>query len=169
MPRAALLLALLVAGVVAAVFALSAHDAEELDRSDANAVFRAALEAVHDADWRTLRSLLTKEARAEMERDLTRLKRRLGHPEDGKIERALARQRLGEQDTEEIRRVVDGDYADALRFYVLIMPRERSPSPRGMKADPFERTFLYASADGTMRPVRLVLVNDEWFVADLQL
>ncbi len=155
--------------LAAALLLVACGGDEGLDRTQPQAVFRAALIAVHDGDWKTLKTLLTKEARREMERDLARLKRRLSHPEDGKIERALARQRLGERDKEEIQRVVDGGPAAALRFYVLIMPRERSPAPRGMQVDKLARTMLYAAADGTLRPVRLVQVLDKWLIADLQL
>lgn len=156
--------------VLLAALLLPACGGEEgLDQKDPQAVFRAAMEAVHDADWKTLRTLLTKEARREMERDLGRLKRRLGHPEDGIPERALAKQRLGERDEEEIQRVVAGGPAAALRFCVLIMPRERSPQPRGMKVEPLARTILYSAADGTQRPVRLVQVLGKWLIADLQL
>lgn len=168
-PRIAVLVCLLLVGIALVVIALRAGDDEGLDRKDPLAVFRAAMEAVHDADWTRLQPLLTKEARLEMERDLERLKRRLGHPDDGKIERALAHERLGDGDAAAIRSVVAGGPADALRFYVRIMPRERSPAPRGMEVKQFERKVLYASADGTLRPVRLVRVHDAWFVADLQL
>lgn len=170
MPRPALVLAaVLIAAGAIAVFVSSGRDTETLDRTSPMAIFRAATAAVHDADWTTLRTLLTREARSEMERDLTRLKRRLSHPDDGKNERALAQQRLGERAAEEIQRVVDGGPAEALAFYVLLMPRERSPETRGMKVEPGERTVLYKAAEGTLRPVRLVQVHDKWFVADLQL
>jgi len=167
--RMVLLVTLLLAGVALVVLALCGGRDEGLDRSDPVAVFERAMEAVHDADWSTLKTLLTKEARLEMERDLDRLKRRLGHPDDGKIERAMAHERLGEADAEAIRSVVEGGYPEALSFYVRIMPRERSPKPRGMEVTQYERKILYASADGTLRPVRLVRIHDAWYVADLQL
>ena len=169
MPRLAVPLVLLLVGAGVAVLALRSGGDGSVDRKDPMAVFRCAMEAVHDADWDTLRTLLTKEARLQMERDLERLKRRLSHPGDGEIERALAHQHLGEGDTEAIRRVVEGGFADALRFYVQIMPRERSPAPHGMEIKQFERRILYASADGTLRPVHLVRVHDAWLVSDLQL
>jgi len=140
-----------------------------LDRGDPMAVFRAAMAAVHDGDWNGLQGLLTSEARREMERDLDRIRRRLAHPKDGERERALATQRLGERAAAEIDRVVHGGYGDALRFFSLIVPRERAPTTRGMEIKPRERKILYVAPGGTIRAVRLVLVHGEWSVADLPL
>ena len=156
--------------VLGALLLASACGGEEgLDRADSQAVFRAAMAAVHDGDWATLETLLTAEARSEMERVFERLQGRLRDPESGGHERAQARAQLGERHGDEIRRVIQGGPAEALRFCALLMPREREPDVRGAQEAGGGRTILYTTNDGTLRPVRLVLLDGQWFIADLQL
>ncbi|MDJ0522069.1 MAG: hypothetical protein QNJ90_08355 [Planctomycetota bacterium] len=132
-----------------------------LDRTDAIAVFRATMAAVHDGDWPRLKELLTDEARRETERTLVRLRDRLRDPQEP------LRAQLG--DEEALDRALGGGPADMLRLCVQLMPRERTPEARGSRETALGRTFLYATAAGTLRPVRLVERDGVWYVADLQL
>lgn len=145
-------------------------DVREDVHADPRAVFESAMEAVHAGDWKTLRPLLTREARANLERDLTRLRRRLAHPEDGKQERRIAKARLGADYDAELERAVNGTLSDVLRFFAQrISPRPRHPKAERTTVERFRAEILYADGEGTLRPVRLVRLAEGWFVANLQL
>jgi hypothetical protein len=155
--------------VAASALAGCGGDDEEDWRSDANQVFDRAMRAVHDGDWKSLRGLLTYNARLQLERDLRRLQRRLAHPTDGKREREIAAARLGDRYDAEVERAVGGTLSDMLRFFVLISPREAKP-PTGMrKFTRFETEILYGDGAGNERRVRLLRRPDGWYVDDLQL
>jgi hypothetical protein len=139
------------------------------DREQVMRVYERAMRALHAADWDALQRELTKDARNGLERDLTRFSRRLGHPEDGKLEREIARARLGAGADEALRRASEGGLAEALAFFLRISPRAEVPPTRGFKLDTFQAKFLYALADGTFRPVALVRLPDGWYVSNLQL
>jgi hypothetical protein len=156
---------------LAAALLLGGCGGEDPDafRKDPNRVFDRAMQAVHDADYATLVTLMTKTARAALERDLTRLRARLGHPQDGELERKIARARLGADYERELERATHGSLADVLRFFVLLSPRAaRPPAPR-RQLRTFDAEILYADGEGTLRPVRLVRVHDAWYVEALQL
>lgn len=127
------------------------------------------MRAVHAADWNALEKELTKDARFTLERDLKRLVRRLGHPQDGKREREIARARLGDGADEAIRRASKGGLAEGLAFFVLLTPRAEVPPRKGFKLEQFKAEILYALADGTQRVVGFVRRADGWYVSDLQL
>ena len=142
-----------------------------LDRTDATAVFKHAIAAVHDGDWAALKSVVTKGCREKLERELAGIKRRVGHDVDGTFEREVAKARIGATWREEVRLVVEGGPAAAFRFYSLVAPRLREPEIRGMQIKPLERKILFLGAgeQAPIREARLILVHDEWFVHELPL
>jgi hypothetical protein len=156
--------------LVAAVLPACGGEADdEAWRYDANRVFDRAMQAVHDADWATLRTLLTKNARFALENDLRLLERRLAHPEDGRRTREVARERLGADYAAELERATQGGVADVLRFFVLLSPRAARP-PTGRREFARRRVeILYADEAGNQHSVRLVRRPEGWLVDDLQL
>lgn len=140
-----------------------------LDRADGQAVFRATMRAVHEADWKTLESLLTKDARFALERDMRRLQTNLAAPSAGSELHARAKEALGEAYEAQVRAAVEGDLAAVLRFYVRAWPRARDPSPKALKLDSLQMEILYEAPGAVLRPVRLVRQRGRWFVQELHL
>ena len=138
-------------------------------RDDVNVVYARAMRAVHDADWPALQAELTKSARFTLERDLTRLSRRLAHPEDGTREREIAQARLGDDAEAAIAAGASGTLPDALSFFVRISPRAALPPRRSFKLDKFACEILYELGDGTQRKIAFVREPDGWYVSELQL
>ncbi len=148
--------------------ACGADEPEDL-HADPVRVFDRAMQAVHAGDWKSLRPLLTKQARANLERDLTRLRRRLAHEQDGKNERRIAKARLGADYEAELGRATTGGLGDVLRFFVRISPRPAKPKTQRKQFEKFRAEILYADDEGTLRPVRLIRRPEGWFIDDLQL
>jgi hypothetical protein len=167
-PRRSLLAPLALAVLFLSTAACGGEDAESF-RKDPNRVFDRAMQAVHDADYAALVSLMTKSARASLDRDLTRLRTRLGHAQDGAREREIARARLGPDYERELERATRGTLGDVLRFFLLLSPREARPSAPHRRLGTFDAEILYADGEGNLRPVRLVRVRDQWYVEALQL
>lgn len=161
-----LLLAILLAP---AALLVGCGEDDAFDRRNVNLVYERTMAAVFDADWKMLQGLLTKKARFTMEQDLQRLRRRLGHPEDGKREREVAAVLLGEEADAAVAQAAKGDLGAALGFLVRISPRDRKPARKGIKLGKFEASMLYALANGELRSIRLVLQPQGWYVDDLQL
>ena len=142
---------------------------EGVDRSDGQAVFRAAMRAVHDADWETLQGLLTKDARFALERDMTRLQANLAAPPEGSELHKRVREALGDRYAAEVRAAVEGGLPEVLRLYVRAWPREREPKQKGMELDSLQMTLLYEAPGGVLRPVKLVNRGGRWYVQELHL
>ena len=164
MHRARFALLVLLAGTLTACGGRGAQARDTVDP-----VYERTMRAVHAGDWSALEKELTKEARLTIERDLTRLARRLAHPQDGKQEREIARRRLGDEAETAIDAVVNGGLGAALRFFVRVEPRDPVPPRRGLKLEAFRAEILYALPSGVQRQVRFVRLTDGWYVSDLQL
>ena len=138
-------------------------------RRNVSEVYERTMRAVHAGDWKALEKELTKGARFTLESDMQRLARRLGHAEDGKREREIARSRLGDEADAAIEQGAKGGLAGTLKFFVRIAPRDPVPPQKGLKLEKFKAEILYALANGERRLVRLVRLTRGWFVSELQL
>lgn len=139
------------------------------DRDQLDPVYQRVMRALHAADWKAVQRELTKDARFTLERDMKRFRRRLGHPQDGKREREIARARLGPGADEAILLASKGGLSEALAFFLRISPRAEVPPRKSFQLARSQAAFTYALADGTQRLVRFVRGNDGWYVSELQL
>ena len=166
-PRSLPLLSLLLLAACSALLGCGG-DATS-DRDQVNPVYERVMRALHAADWDALQRELTKEARFSLKQDMERFSRRLGHPQDGKREREIARVRLGAGADEAIRRASEGGVAEALAFFMRTSPRAEIPPRKSFKLSKFRAQFTYALADGTQHVVAFVRRTDGWYVSELQL
>lgn len=167
-PPALSVLLLAVCGTLCGVLVGCGKDAPP-DREQVNAVYERVMRSLHAADWEALQRDLTKDARFTLERDMKRFSRRLGHPEDGKREREIARARLGEGADEAMRLAAQGGVGEALAFFLRLSPRAEVPPRRRLKLGKFQAEMFYALADGTQHLVRFVRGPEGWYVSELHL
>jgi hypothetical protein len=140
-----------------------------LDRHDPHAVYRAAMRAAYDGDWKTLSGLLTTDARIALRSDVERLQKNLGALRPGSPLHESARAALGKRYEAEVAIAVHGDLGDVLRFWVRAWPRPRDPPPRAMKLDSLHAEIFYEGYGGVERVVKLVRVRGLWEISELPL